>query len=78
MPELTPHEYRDFSEMELRGILRAEAMKTKGTDMRLRKEVFWPLADQGGRRSGVERRQFSYNSHLPERRSGQDRRRGKD
>jgi hypothetical protein len=78
MPDLTLHEYRDYSEMELRRILRAEAMKIKGADMRLKNEVIWPLADHGGRRSGVERRQFSYISHLPERRSGQDRRTGKD
>jgi hypothetical protein len=30
--------------------------------------------DNGGRRSGVERRKFSYTLHLPERRSGGDRR----
>ncbi len=36
------------------------------------------LTDNDGRRSGVERRQFSYNLHIPERRSGQDRRSGLD
>jgi hypothetical protein len=36
------------------------------------------LPDNGGRRSGVERRQFSYNHHIPERRSGEDRRSGLD
>jgi hypothetical protein len=30
--------------------------------------------DNGGRRSGVERRKFSYTLHLPERRTGGDRR----
>ena len=35
-----------------------------------------PLPDNGGRRSGIERRQFSYNVHIPERRSGKDRRSG--
>lgn len=78
MPDSTLNEYRDFSEMELRRVLRAEAMKIKGTDMRLKNKVIWLLSDHGGRRSGVERRQFSYISHLPERRSGQDRRSGKD
>ncbi|MGB6012675.1 MAG: hypothetical protein WBI57_15525 [Desulfobacterales bacterium] len=29
-------------------------------------------------RSGIERRQFSYNGHIPERRSGKNRRSGKD
>jgi hypothetical protein len=31
-----------------------------------------------GRRSGIERRQFSYDQHIPERRSGKDRRSGND
>ncbi len=34
--------------------------------------------DNGGRRSGIDRREFSYANHLPERRSGRDRRSGKD
>jgi len=36
------------------------------------------LHDNGGRRSGIERREFSYNAHIPERRSGKDRRSGLD
>lgn len=32
------------------------------------------LRDNGGRRTGLDRRQFSYSGYLPERRSGQDRR----
>jgi len=32
------------------------------------------LRDNGGRRSGIERRRFSYADHIPERRSGNDRR----
>jgi len=78
MPDITFHEYRDFSEMELRRVLRAEAMKINRPDVHFKKKTVWLLADHGGRRSGVERRQFSYISHLPERRSGQDRRSGKD
>ena len=35
-------------------------------------------ADNGGARSGIDRRQFSYNFHIPERRSTRDRRAGKD
>ncbi len=31
------------------------------------------LKDNGGRRSGIDRRQFSYLVHIPERRSGQQR-----
>lgn len=36
------------------------------------------MSDQGGRRSGIERRQFSYSAHSPERRKGHDRRRHPD
>lgn len=36
------------------------------------------LPDNGGRRSGIERRRFQYTSHIPERRSGHDRRSGID
>lgn len=35
-------------------------------------------AGQGGRRKNGDRRQFAYTFHLPERRSGLDRRAGKD
>jgi hypothetical protein len=34
--------------------------------------------DNGGRRSGIDRRQFSYSDHVPERRSGKERRSGRD
>ena len=34
--------------------------------------------DNGGRRSGGDRRNFSYTLHIPERRSGKDRRSGED
>jgi hypothetical protein len=36
------------------------------------------LLDNGGKRSGIERRQFSYHPHIPERRSGKERRSGND
>jgi hypothetical protein len=36
------------------------------------------MIDNGGRRSGADRRQFSYAFHIPERRSGNDRRAGTD
>ena len=36
------------------------------------------LPDNGGRRLGVDRRQFSYTQHIPERRSGKERRSGLD
>lgn len=34
--------------------------------------------DNGGSRSGTERRKFSYTEFIPERRSGKDRRKGFD
>jgi hypothetical protein len=36
------------------------------------------LPDNGGRRSGIDRRQFSYTAHIPELRSGKERRSGVD
>ena len=41
-------------------------------------EMTLRLPDNGGRRSGIERRRFQYTSHIPERRSGHDRRSGID
>ena len=32
------------------------------------------VPDNGGRRTGIERRSFKYCAHIPERRSGKDRR----
>ena len=36
------------------------------------------ILDNGGRRSGIERRKFLYTNYFPERRSGKDRRNGVD
>ena len=36
------------------------------------------IYDNGGSRSGSERRKFSYSEFIPERRSGKDRRKGFD
>ena len=36
------------------------------------------IQDNGGRRTGADRRNFSYSLHIPERRGGDDRRNGKD
>ena len=36
------------------------------------------LSYNGGRRSGIDRRRFSYTEHIPERRSGKERRSGFD
>jgi hypothetical protein len=32
------------------------------------------IMDNGGRRAGIDRRSYSYTSHIPERRNGVDRR----
>jgi hypothetical protein len=37
-------------------------------------QVVFSLVDSGGRRFGMERRRFSYDGYIPERRSGEDRR----
>jgi len=36
--------------------------------------IIWELRDYGGRRSGIDRRYFSYSDHIPERRHAIDRR----
>lgn len=36
------------------------------------------LPDNGGRRLGIDRREFSYTAYIPERRSGKERRSGFD
>ena len=36
------------------------------------------IRDNGGRRSGIERRYYSYSGHIPERRCGFDRRKLED
>jgi hypothetical protein len=41
-------------------------------------KAFFALIDNGGRRSGIDPRHFSYDVHVPERRSIQDRRSGND
>ena len=41
-------------------------------------DITYNLRDNGGRRSGIERRRFNYSGHFPERRSGNERRCGND
>jgi hypothetical protein len=41
-------------------------------------EIPLHLPDNGGRRSGIERRRFQYTFHIPERRFGHERRSGFD
>jgi len=53
-------------------------MQTKGFTEVLKSKVFFFEKDNGGRRLGIERRQFSYSTHIPERRCGEDRRSGLD
>jgi len=37
-------------------------------------KITWELGDNRGRRSGIDRRYFSYSDHIPERRRKQERR----
>lgn len=41
-------------------------------------ELVFFLEDSGGRRAGLRNRRFSYDAHIPERRSGAERRSGED
>ena len=41
-------------------------------------KLLFPSTDESDRRSGFERRRFSYGGHVPERRCGIDRRRSLD
>jgi hypothetical protein len=41
-------------------------------------EAFVLFEDSGGWRSGFRKREFSYDAHIPERRSGVERRSGND
>ena len=41
-------------------------------------EAFLFFEDRGGRRSGFRKREFSYDAHIPERRSDAERRSGTD
>ena len=36
------------------------------------------MKDNGGTRSGTDRRKFQYTAHIPEKRAGRDRRKGFD
>ena len=40
--------------------------------------ITWEIRDNGGRRSGIDRRYFSYSDHIPERRMAEDRRSPED
>ncbi len=49
-------------------------METNGNDI-VEQQI---SLDNGGRRSGGDRRNYSYTLHIPERRKGKDRRSGYD
>ena len=50
----------------------------KEEETRSRPRVLFALDERGGRRIGIDRRRFSYETHIPERRTGKDRRSGED
>jgi hypothetical protein len=45
--------------------------RNKGVEI---SNIILELRDYGGRRSGIDRRYFSYSDHIPERRMGENRR----
>jgi hypothetical protein len=53
-------------------------MLTGGLDSMTSSRIRWELTDNRGRRTGTDRRYFSYSCHIPERRCGKDRRSYKD
>ena len=56
----------------LKSIFEEGTMKKKTT------KVDFSLVDTEGRRQKIDRRQFAYLTHIPERRSGKDRRTAED
>lgn len=60
--------YGGVLEKNLKTVYEEETMKKKTT------RVDFSLVDTEGRRRKVDRRQFTYLTHIPERRSGKDRR----
>jgi hypothetical protein len=56
----------------------AEPEKIDGNSPMPQKIEAAALGDKGGRRCGIERRNFSYTCYIPERRSGLERRSGAD
>jgi len=48
--------------------------KKLGWEIMEYKEEIIPLESNGGTRSGIDRRQYTYTSHIPERRSSRERR----
>ena len=53
-------------------------MESCAGDFMIEKNQNGTSTDNGGRRSGGDRRIYSYTLHVPERRSGVDRREGED
>ena len=51
--------------------------RNKKTDFAVQNDSYLPRRE-GDRRLGIERRWFSYDAHIPERRSQAERRGGKD
>jgi hypothetical protein len=61
-----------FTPLKSFGITLAHKRRmTMGTN---KQRVITFIHQNGDKRSGIERRRFTYHAHIPERRSGQDRR----
>jgi hypothetical protein len=52
--------------------------RTTDNLLQMTNDIIYNLRDNGGRRSGIDRRRFNYSGHFPERRSGIERRSGLD
>ncbi len=56
----------------------AELLASKRCDAVIDSQADLIRNDNGGRRLGIDRRVFSYDSHIPERRRGREQRSGRD
>ncbi len=72
---------RDVAEFGKKGMIDQNLARTEGFEKQAMGEysdVIHFQSDNGGRRLGLERRQFSYHTHVPERRSNTARRSSTD
>ena len=66
------HDIKRFTPLEPIGITLAPKRRMAMATNKQSPRTFIP--QNGDKRLGIERRRFSYHAHIPERRSGQDRR----
>lgn len=66
----------DQTEFTARSGFNEELVPQRSITMSSGREKIEYVSESGDTRSGIERRRFSYDAHIPERRSGKDRRGG--